>query len=426
MAKVLISFVGTGKFQAKEMESTRDYQTTCYHIDDNEIGQYPFVAAGLAKHQQVDKTILIGTVHSMWEEVYRYFSDFHGQKIDEDKYLQIAEYCEKATSKSPLTIPHQDIIEQTVGDAHILLVRYGLNKQEIDENSNIILNITNLLSTGDEVIVDITHSFRSLPIMIMNLLIYIKNVSRKSIKITHIYYGMLEMFKENEITVNKGFAPIIDLKDILNLNDWIIGAYSFSQYGNAYKIAELLQGIDNETASRLKSFSDKMNLNHLDAIEDETNSLKPLKNKFYDSLLPEMIIKPVVNDFLKEFGTTDGNHALFQYRLALWHFKHMNYALSLIVLKEAIITYVCVQEKMDWRNRTDRQEVVGLTKEDKHTRLINKYKQLKACYTQINNLRNCVAHTIETEENASSMITTLRNALNNVKELIAVKEKIFN
>ena len=420
MAKVLISFVGTGKFQTHDMTATRDYQKTNYRLDGLDIGEFPFMAAGLMQHHHVDKVILIGTAHSMWEEVYRYFTELHGNVITDDTYWdtyrELADSCERATAKSPLDIPHKDEVEQAVGNAHVVITRYGLDTKEIDENSNIILGIQQYLSNGDEVMVDITHSFRSLPIMIMNLLIYMQNVSRKNITITHIYYGMLEMFNENKkaSATGEGFAPIIDLKNILTLNEWIIGAYSFSQYGNAYKISELLKGIDNDTSSRLKSFSDEMNLNHLDAIEDEAGKLSSLKNKTYDSLLPEMIVKPVVADFLKEFGAVKNNHALFQYRLAKWHCEHMNYALSLICLQESIITYFCQQkgDGKDWKSKDKRDEVKKMNK-----------TCFETDYNKITRLRNCVAHSKEIEKNARTMIRELQETLKHVGQVISDVEK---
>ena len=416
MAKVLISFVGTGKFQTHDMRATRDYQKTNYRLDGLDIGEFPFMAAGLTQHHHVDKVILIGTAHSMWEEVYRYFTELHGKVINDDTYYDLADYCEGATAISPLDIPHKDEVEQAVGNAHVVITRYGLDTKEIDENNNIVLGIQQYLSNGDEVMVDITHSFRSLPIMIMNLLIYMQNVSRKNITITHIYYGMLEMFNENKkaSATGEGFAPIIDLKNILTLNEWIIGAYSFSQYGNAYKISELLKGIDNDTSSRLKSFSDEMNLNHLDAIEDEAGKLSSLKNKTYDSLLPEMIVKPVVADFLKEFGAVKNNHALFQYRLAKWHGEHMNYALSLICLKESIITHICQQEGKDWKSKDEREYV--------KIKVLNN-TCFKTDYWKITRLRNCVAHSIEIEKNVRAMIRELQETLKHVGQVISDVEK---
>lgn len=356
MAKVLISFIGTGPLVNKgtlgEEKSAREYRRASYHLGEENLGEYSFMAAALYETQNIDKVILIGTAHCMWEEVYRYFQEKNGGVVDEDVYCEIAEHCEAATSKSDLCIPHVKEIEAAIGkDAHLALIRYGVNEEEINENINIILQLNQLLSTGDELIVDVTHSFRSLPITIMNLLLYLRNVSSKNIKISHIYYGMIEMSKEY------GYAPIVDLKKILKLNDWIVGAMAFKQYGNAYQIAGLIQQEDTDVTNRLKHFSDVMNLNHLYAISQETQSLRALMKKDFDSMLPEMIVKPVVKDFLNNFKGTEQDPARFQYQLAQWQFKHMNYTAALISLQESILSYACQLAKHDPFDKDERQKI---------------------------------------------------------------------
>ena len=168
--KVLLSFLGTGPLDSKE---NRTYKTTEYHLGETNLGNYPFVSSALKKHYNVDTLLLIGTVHSMWEEVYRWFSDNAGNPIDDEAYFRIADNCEKANHQSPLSITDKTTIEQAIGgDSKVILIKYGITEAEVMENINIILGLQQYLKTDDELIVDITHSFRSLPIFVMNLLIY--------------------------------------------------------------------------------------------------------------------------------------------------------------------------------------------------------------------------------------------------------------
>ena len=406
MAKVLISFIGTGPLVNKgakgEEKSAREYRRASYHLGEENLGEYSFLAAALCESQHIDKVILVGTVHSMWEEVYRYFQEKRGAMVDEDIYCEIAEHCEQTDSTSELFIPHVAEIETAIGnEAHLALIRYGVNEQEINENINIVLKLNQLLSTGDELIVDVTHSFRSLPITIMNLLLYLKNVSSKSIKISHIYYGMIEMNKEF------GYAPIVDLKKILKLNDWIVGANAFKQYGNAYQIAGLLQAEDSDTTNRLKHFSDVMNLNHLFAISQETQNLRTLMKKNFSSQLPELIVKPVVGDFLKNFQNTENNPALFQYKLAVWQYKHMNYTASLISLQEGILSYACQIAQCDCFAQNERQTIKDKICADKE---FLPY-ELRGVYFEVTKNRNMVAHALESQFSSGKIIDSLRRAL---------------
>lgn len=406
MAKVLISFIGTGPLVKKgtqgEEHSAREYRKASYYLEEKALGEYPFTAAALYKTLGIDKVILLGTTHSMWEEVYRYFQEKSNNPVDEDIYCEIAEHCEKSNSKSDLTLPHKDKIEKAVGrNTHIALIRYGINEEEINENINIILQLNQQLSTGDELVVDVTHSFRSLPITIMNLLLYLKNVSNKNINITHIYYGMTEMSREY------GYAPIVDLKKILELNDWIVGANTFRQYGSAYKIAELMRGTDTNACTRLKHFSDVLNLNHLTAIARETQSLRAIANTEFASQLPEMIVKPVVKEFLRNFQNTANNPALFQYKLAQWQFKHMNYASALISLHESILTYACMQSSHNPSDQNERQVVKDGICTDNRTISY----ELRGVYFEVTKRRNIVAHALETDFSAEEIISCLRRSL---------------
>ncbi len=412
MAKILVSFVGTGGLIRKEKQggsflaSERQYKTTRYHLGEEDLGEFPFVVAALTQYHKVDKVILIGTVRSMWEEVYRYFGEKKFGTIDDDKYYEIAEHCGNATHESDLTLPHKEEIEKVLGgESKIMLIRYGLNEAEITDNISIVLGLNGLINTGDEIIVDVTHSFRSLPIFMMNLLLYLTNVSSKKPRISHIYYGMLEM--ANALS----YAPVVDLKKIMELNKWIVGAAAFKNYGNAYQISELLEDVNTSLSTDLKRFSDLLNLNHLDMIEKEVEVLKTKKNMEYNDPLPELTVKPVLNDFLRKFGTVKGNPALFQYKLAKWQFDNMNYALSLISLSEAILTHACMTVGVDWNSQEARDEV-------KKSIFDVLPKDLRKCYDHIRKLRNSVAHSLKSGSSPQKIVDELRKGIELVGEYI--------
>ena len=408
--KVLISFLGTGPFESKE---TRTYKTARYHLGEADLGDYPFVSAALKEYYQIDKVILIGTVHSMWEEVYRWFNVKAGKSEDETIYFDIAEACEKANHLSELVVPHQEAIEQSIGnDSKMVLIKYGITEQEIRENTNIILGIQKYLNNHDELIVDVTHSFRSLPLFIMNLLIYLKNVSQKDITISHIHYGMLEMSKE------LGFAPIIDLKATMDVNDWITGAYSFVEFGNAYKISKLIAQEDKGVSTLLNDFSNTMNLNHLFAIQGISQRLSSIKEKKYATVLPELIINPIVGEYIKYFPVNEKKHSVFQLKLAKWQLEHKKYAQALLTINESIITYICESQKLDWDDFDNREGVKGILKGyDAESRSMVD-PDLRKVYKQLLPLRNCTAHTMETSKNIQDIIKTLKESMSILETII--------
>lgn len=408
--KVLLSFLGTGPLESKE---TRTYKTASYRLGDEELGHYPFVSAALKKHYNIDKIVLVGTVHSMWEEVYRWYTANSNNPVDDDVYLSIADFCEKANHKSPLSIPYQDVIEKALGDgSKVVLIKYGITEEEVMENINIILGLEQYLGKNDELIVDVTHSFRSLPIFMMNLLIYLKNVSEKNINISHIHYGMLEISKE------LGFTPIIDLKAMMDVNDWITGAYSFSEFGNAYKISELVKENDQSVATLLNEFSNLMNLNHLRGIQTISQRLSSVKNKTYQTLLPQLTISPIVKSFISRFDTKSEKHALFQLKVARWQLDHRKYAQAMLTINEAMITFVCEQNKLQWDEFDHREFAKAALNYRQEAKVLKCPPEMKKIYKKLKPLRNCTAHSIETNKNVPDMLRILEDSVTTLESII--------
>ncbi len=404
--KVLLSFLGTGPLDSKE---TRTYKTAEYHMGEENLGNYPFVASALKKYYQTDSVLLVGTVHSMWEEVYRWFSEDEGKEVDDEVYYRIANECETSNYRSPLQITDQAAIEHTLGnDSKVILIKYGINEAEVMENINIILGLQQYLRTNDELIVDITHSFRSLPMFMMNLLIYLQNVSPKKITISHIHYGMLEMNKE------LGYAPIIDLKAMMQVNDWITGAYSFSMFGNAYKISRLMENEDKGVSNLLYDFSNLMNLNDIYNIQNIAQRLSAVKNKEYSTLLPTLTITPIVNNFVSRFGTK-GKQSAFQLKVAKWQLEHKKYAQALLTVNEAIITFVCETLGLDWSDFDNREGCKGELKNYYSTTCS---KDLKKIYKNLKGLRNSTAHNIENTKSMNDIIKILTNSMKELENII--------
>lgn len=426
MAKVLISFLGTGRikkdtpfkkdtpsreYEPTKYHSSREYEKTTYRIDDVDY-DCTFVSIALRKHFDIDKLILIGTTHSMWEDVYREYTQ---PQTVYNIWDEIGKTCDKNNYKSELTIPHKEKIEAAMGKgSQAILVKYGINAEEIQQNSEIILGLEKSLKKGDELYVDITHSFRSLPLYIMNLLVYLRDVSSKKIKISGIYYGMLEA------TRDLGYTPIVDLSDVLNVSSWISGAYSFMEFGNAYKIASLIDNVGIIEPKRfsepLRGFTDAKNLNHLAELENQIQRLQVLHNTNDLPHIARMVIDPVVKDFLSsvKMGSGKYKHSDFQYKLAIWQKRNHNYAAAYISLNEAILTRACEFCKLDsgnfdhreytkvafrWaRGRSGAQSAKAKLKEAnllEHFRPY--YKDLKdydSLYNKVANNRNAIAHNL--------------------------------
>lgn len=110
-----------------------------------------------------------------------------------------------------------------------------------DEIWTIFDKVFSQLSKNDEVILDITHAFRSLPMLGMALINYAKSL--KAISIKGIYYGAFEKLGPAAVVKNKSTeernAPILNLISFSELHDWTIAADHFVKSGDSTKIVKL-------------------------------------------------------------------------------------------------------------------------------------------------------------------------------------------
>jgi|GEM_PF-3532806 len=83
----------------------------------------------------------------------------------------------------------------------------GFSEQDIWKIFEIVVNH---IDEEDEIVFDITHGYRYLPMLIVVMLSYLKTV--KNINILGIYYGLFEVKDSNKPILN--FTPFIDLLDL--------------------------------------------------------------------------------------------------------------------------------------------------------------------------------------------------------------------
>lgn len=108
-------------------------------------------------------------------------------------------------------------------------IRNGDNETEIWENFRIIFDN---LQSDDEVFFDVTHGFRSIPMLVLVLNNYSKFL--KNIRIKSITYGNYEARNE------KNEAPIISLNSLSELQNWTTAASMFIETGRTTRLSNLL------------------------------------------------------------------------------------------------------------------------------------------------------------------------------------------
>ncbi len=403
MEKILISPIGTGS-----KVQNRQYQKATYKIDGKDY-EKSFISSVLKEHFQMNHIIFIGTVKSMWEEVYRYFKNLDDSRdnYNDDNYNYYWDLAAKIDSlnySSPLDSIDLSQLEQSISNrSKCILIKYGLDEEELKENLKIIVNtIQTTIQDGDEVYFDITHSFRSLSLYIFLVLMFLRDI--KKVKIGKIFYGMLEARNELE------YAPIVDLSYLLNIVELIKAAYEFQNFGNGFLLSQLLQSTDQNLAKEINDLSKAISLNYTQEIIDISSKLN--NQNFpepYSYFVPEL-----VNSFTKKINTKK-TRSHQEYELAKWHYQNKNYSSAYILLTECMVTYVCEQDKLNPSRKLDRD-----TAKDK---IINesKYTEIKKLFQEISNIRNNVAHNL-----SSGNLQELQSAWDKLKNYLTEVHKLLN
>jgi CRISPR-associated Csx2 family protein len=295
-SKILILTLGTGDLdKAKEDAGYKMTQYTIEGLPYKKQGAEKttsFVAEPIIDYFKPDIIFILGTVKSVWHQFYAAVTT---KDSDDKSYSSDANYkrlVEIETQNGISTDSNRikliqkeitDIFEEIknwekysekyknqIPEIHILLTKYGINSEELKENYGILKSIENYLKEGSayEVAFDITHSFRSLPVYNLVIFNYIKNVTKYDIVISHIYYGNIDARHELG-----GKAPIVDLKDLVDVLNLTNGVTEFKNTGNAISLLSLVDTKD-ELRNKLRDFDFATQLNDFGDIRSSLNALE--------------------------------------------------------------------------------------------------------------------------------------------------------
>ncbi|GAB4343889.1 MAG: hypothetical protein OHK0038_24020 [Flammeovirgaceae bacterium] len=217
--KVLITFLGTN-----------DYIPSNYYFGNKKIENTKFIQEAVIRifcdeWNEGDKVFIFLTKDAErinWED--NEFKNQEGNKVLKEglrkKLLLLKDEGFKVDIQAIKNIPD------------------GLVEDDIWKIFDVVFN---QLEKEDEVIFDITHGFRSIPMLAFALLNYAKFA--KEIKIKGIYYGAFEVlgpaYNVKQMPQEQRNAPIVDLTSFSTLEDWTTGIHDFINLGTAKKMLEL-------------------------------------------------------------------------------------------------------------------------------------------------------------------------------------------
>jgi CRISPR-associated Csx2 family protein len=349
--KVFISFLGTN-----------DYLECHYKINEKESNATRFVQEALIDYYcsewiENDEIIIFGTAGKMGSKTKNWLDN--GQT---------------APSLGLQSILQSKKLKVKVNE--ITIIPEGFSEKEI---WNIFEIVFDKLRNGDEIYLDVTHAFRSIPLFSTILFNYAQLLIQT--KLVSIHYGAFEKLgpasEVKKMPIEQRIAPVLDLMPLVNLQDWTTAASNFINYGKTDKIHCLLEekyrpmlATDNDARNlrnlddRLKKHSESIISNKLDKIikgVDIQSALKSVKDS------PRIIthaFNPLLEKIEEKLQTFCQNDLKNVFAATDWCIQHELYQNAYSILLEGTISIIL--------NKIG-EEYAGQTKAIEHKRNIITY-----------------------------------------------------
>ncbi len=243
----------------------------------------------------------------------------------------------------------------------------------------------------DEIILDITHAFRSIPLLVFIVSAYLRQV--KDVELKHIIYGAYEARD-----TSKNETPIFDLTPFVDLLNWTNAVNVFQHSGDARQLAGL--GGVSTIRRELTTLSDALLTNRtLEAQEAVPRLIRRLERpETLDRLeAPFHILVDQVKDTYA--GISVGDPALSpresltgQYVQIKWYIDNLHYLHAITLIREWLVSWELLQihrtspNLLDLPQRAEAEHALN-------TRFAAKSKlPLDKLWSACNGTRNDLAH----------------------------------
>lgn len=220
----------------------------------------------------------------------------------------------------------------------------------------IFQKISDLLNENDSVIFDITHGFRSLPMLAFAALNYASFL--KNIKLEGIYYGAYEA-RENEN------APIFNLTEFYSLLRWSSAADAFVSYGYSDKLFGLIKETAGSYIGSQKAGDNLKNaVNDLNTVRGKeltegkgfSRCIKSIDDlRTNDKFSTHPAFEPLFDKINEVFSCFKESEPLNFLYAAKLHLEHGREQQAITLLQEGIITAILQQAKFNFEDRTARE-----------------------------------------------------------------------
>ncbi len=370
---IFISLIGKGR--GRGIEGNKGYEKAYYFFDEiNDTIYTSFFGSALYKvllkqGYYVDKWLIFGTNQSNWSELLFVIDEKYHDEMSE-LYYKVYDEEEKGLSEELLN-KWESALQRNIPGIRLIIVdprdyEVYINhmiKEIPDEQRNIVL--------------DITHAFRHMPVVIAFSLMALKHL--KQISDIMVYYGAFEL-KEDRYNDNEP-TPVLKIDFINTLVSYAENLATFNNSGYFPPLLDTLGIQDSENTY----FWLEMN-------RQPKSDLESISKKLKDKTLKDNYEASIAEYIKKEIDPLIG--ASLDKRMverARFFFDKKQYLKALILLYEGLI--LAIGRKHGFGNSLDyekRQEVRKYISDNRYT--IFDTKDHRETYFDLEYTRNAAAH----------------------------------
>jgi len=219
---VLIAFIG------KQYRKDGGYRFANYLFKDKTVIKTRYCAEALRKQYAPDRVVLLGTSGSMWDVL---IEDCDAELLNEETRIQLMDAVDhQKVDQNILNQVSEAVASAWNCEVKLSLIPYGRTEHE---QMTILRTMAEGAADANLVHLDITHGFRSLPMLALMAALYLEEVME--LKIAGIHYGMLED------SDSEGNVPVVALDALLHFGHWIKALQQYRKDGDYSVFGELLE-----------------------------------------------------------------------------------------------------------------------------------------------------------------------------------------
>ncbi|MBD2389277.1 TIGR02221 family CRISPR-associated protein [Aphanizomenon flos-aquae NRERC-008] len=317
---------------------------------------------------------------------------------------------------------HWNTLQEILGDrfqSQDVLIPSGKVETEVWE---IFDAVVNSVEPNAKVLFDITHAFRSIPLLVLLAAAFLQKA--RNVEIVGVYYGAFDANREQ--------PPIFDLTPAIKLLDWLTATDKFLSTGSSVELGKLLSTIQkdfyrrgkqktaNVIPTKLKSFGDRIQalsrsielIRPIDLITESaqlqnipTSQLQEEVGAFAKPF--ELLLSQIQNDYsqfaLNIDQSSPKEQLQKQFLLLRWYIAKNLSCQAILLGREWLISAICIADgTINYRDRIKREviekqlgQMIGANSNfnQEIVKYVTSTEKLGALWSTLTEYRNDIAHT---------------------------------